>query len=301
MKRFIFIFSALLILLQLSAQEKRLALVCGNSAYKNGGFLKNPVNDANLMAATLRSLGFDVILKTNSDLKSMQNTLVEFGNRLKGYDVALFYYAGHGIQVDGDNYLIPVDARLEEKSLCQFEALNVDAITKTLVSGNVRLSIIILDACRNNPFKTWMRGYSRGFKPVSNQAAGSIIAFATRENEAASDGPGKYGLYTEKLVQQMETAQNITEVFQNTRIEVLKASNNQQCPQEWNMLTGNFYFNQTGKPTENVVNETINANLISGTVVSNYGMIEIDSEIGGTLFLEFDTSEVYSAVPQQII
>ena len=208
--------------------QKRLALVIGNAAYQHGGSLRNPVNDARLMATTLRNLGFEVIYKNNAGLKSMQMATAEFTNKIANYDVALFYYAGHGIQVDGENYLIPVDAKLDKKVMCQFEAFNVNFINRAFQENQNKLNVMILDACRNNPFRSWMRGGSRGFKVVSNQAAGTLIAFATREGETASDGTGNNGLFTEKLVKQMNKAQNITEVFQNTRVEVLRASGNAQ-------------------------------------------------------------------------
>lgn len=224
------------------SKEKRIALIIGNAAYIHGGALKNPVNDAILMATTLRSLGFEVIIKTNANLKSMQRATVDFTNKIANYEVALFFYAGHGIMVNGENYLIPVDAKLDDKASCQFEAFNINYINNAFHENQSHLNVMILDACRNNPFRSWMRGGSRGFKAVNNQAAGTIIAFATREGETASDGSGNNGLFTEKLIKQMKKSQNITEVFQNTRIEVLKASKNTQCPQEWNMLTGNFYF-----------------------------------------------------------
>jgi uncharacterized protein (TIGR02145 family) len=235
--------------------EKRIALIIGNSAYLNGGALKNPVNDANLMATTLKSLGFEVILKTNANLKSMQTATVDFTNKIANYDVALFFYAGHGIQINGENYLIPVDAKLDDKASCQFEAFNINFINNAFQENQNHLNVMILDACRNNPFRSWMRGGSRGFQAIKNQAAGTIIAFATREGETASDGDGNNGLFTEKLVKQMKKSQNITEVFQNTRVEVLKASENTQCPQEWNMLTGNFCFFKGSGQQQNIVEE----------------------------------------------
>ncbi|MFC2125548.1 FISUMP domain-containing protein [Bacteroidota bacterium] len=238
-------FVVLLSILTLSqAQDSRLALVIGNAAYQYGGKLKNPVNDANLMARTLRELGFVVITKTNADLDDMQEGFKQFVSQLDRYDVALFFYAGHGLQVDGENYLIPVDAKLEDKLSVEFEAFKVASVNKYFSYRGDKMNIIILDACRNNPYRAWMRGGGQGFRAIEEQGAGTIIAFATREGETASDGTGGNGLYTRCLVNQMRTTQNITEVFQNTRVCVLEESKQQQIPQEWNMLTGNFYFTQ---------------------------------------------------------
>lgn len=289
MKRISLLILGLTLMIASYAQNnpKRIALIIGNAAYQHGGALKNPVNDAVLMAKTLRNLGFEVISKTDASLKTMQMATVNFTNKIKNYDVALFFYAGHGIQVDGENYLIPVDAELNDKAMCQFEALNISSINRAFQENSKNMNIMILDACRNNPFRSWMRGGGRGFKAVTSQAAGTIIAFATREGETASDGVGNNGLFTEKLVRQMNKAQNITEVFQNTRVEVLKASNNAQCPQEWNMLTGNFYFTKQGVSNSHE-NDISNDEPTLGTVktIAQFGKIEIETEISGTLYLD---------------
>lgn len=269
--------------------EKRLALIIGNSDYVHGGSLKNPVNDANLMAKTLEDLGFEVDKIIDADLTQMQDAAVRFTDKISNYDVAFFYYAGHGVQVNGVNYLIPVDAQLDNILRTKYEAFDISDINHAFALNQNNLNIMVLDACRNNPFRSWMRGGSDGFSALSNQAAGTIIAFATREGETASDGAGNNGLYTEKLVEQMQRSQNITEVFQNTRVEVLKASNNKQCPQEWNMLTGNFTLvdSQEKKVPDN--NENANAQtggLITGEVVQSYGDIVINSKIAGKLYFD---------------
>jgi uncharacterized protein (TIGR02145 family) len=222
--------------------DKRIALVIGNSEYRIGAALKNPLFDANLMSSTLKSLGFEVTIKTNANLKSMQEATTDFANRIANYDVALFFYAGHGIQVNSEIYLIPVDAKLERQESCQLEAFNINTINNAFQKNQKHMNVMILDAGRNNPFLSQEHGSDTGFRAVSNQAPGSIIAFGTREGETAGDGSGNNGLFTEKLVKQMKISQNITDVFHNTRIEVLKASKNRQCSQEWNMSTRNFYF-----------------------------------------------------------
>lgn len=237
---------------------RRLALVIGNGEYTQGNELKNPVNDAGLMAATLKNCGFEVMKYTNATLKTMQMATIDFTNKIKDYDVALFYYAGHGIEVDGENYLIPVDAAMETKAHAQFEAFNIDYINNAFIENRNHLNIMVLDACRDNPFRTWMRGGSRGFKAISNQTAGTLIAFATREGETASDGTGSNGLYTQKLVEQINKGQSMHNVFRNTRIEVLKASNNEQCPQEWDMTTGEFYFTPVRTNEQEKINATKN-------------------------------------------
>jgi Caspase domain len=222
--------------------EKRLALVIGNSDYNTGTSLKNPTNDANLMEAHLKNLGFTVIKQLNCRKDSMLNAIKDFSRKLNDYNVALFYYAGHGVQVDGVNYLIPVDAKLEHKEDVSFDAIPVTMVTDQLKRNSANTNIVILDACRNNPYKAWARGGNEGFKALG-PVNGTIISFATSEGATASDGDGNNGLFTQELVKQMEISQPITNVFINTRKEVYTKTNGQQMPTEWNyLLTTDFSF-----------------------------------------------------------
>jgi hypothetical protein len=221
--------------------EKRLALVFGNSDYITGTSLKNPVNDANLMEGTLKELNFEVIKKLNANKEEMMEAVREFTEKLPNYDVALFYYAGHGNQVDGKNYLIPTDAHLEKPTDCRFEAIEVEFIVEEFEKYQDNTNIVILDACRNNPYTAWARGGEAGFRAM-NFSSGTIIAYATSEGATAADGKGANGLYTEELVKQMSVPQSILSVFMNTRAQVRKLSNGAQIPTEWNKLNGDFFF-----------------------------------------------------------
>lgn len=151
-----------------SSGEKRIALVIGNADYSNGSNLENPVNDATLMANTLNDLGFEVIFKTNMSLRQMQMAEAEFTSKLSEYDVSLFYYAGHGIQVDGTNYLLPTDVKLDNKNMIKYEGFDIQNINNSFAKNQSSTNIMILDACRNNPFKSFSRGGERGFKKVEN-------------------------------------------------------------------------------------------------------------------------------------
>ncbi|HUX96786.1 MAG TPA: caspase family protein [Bacteroidales bacterium] len=222
-------------------KDKRLALVFGNSVYRNNTTLKNPVNDANLMEGTLKELGFDVIKRLNAGKDEMEEAVREFTEKLPDYSVALFYYAGHGVQVDGRNYLIPIDALLEKPTDCKFDAMAVNFIVDEFERYPDNTNIVILDACRNNPYANWARGGDAGFRAM-NFSSGTIIAFATSEGATAADGRGYNGLFTEELVKQMAVPQSILNVFMNTRVQVRKLSNNQQVPTEWNKLNGDFFF-----------------------------------------------------------
>ena len=224
-----------------SLPEKRIALVIGNADYSNGVSLKNPVNDANLIEGTLKELGFDVIKSLNVGKAAMENSIREFSRQIPNYNVALFYYAGHGIQVDGLNYLIPTDAKLESKDDCSWEAVTVNRVTDEFKKHETNTNIVILDACRNNPFRSWARGGEQGFKAMG-QINGTIISYATSEGATAADGSGSNGLYTEELVKEMIKPQQIENVFKATRRRVMERSNSQQVPVEWNYLIGDFYF-----------------------------------------------------------
>lgn len=226
--------------LERAITEKRLALVFGNSAYGEKS-LKNPVNDANLIEATLKILGFDVIKRINASKNEMEMAIREFSKRLPDYNVALFYYAGHGIQVDGINYLIPIDAMLSEKTDCKFEAISVNFVVEEFEKYPDNTNIVILDACRDNPFRSWARGGEGGFRAI-NPTSGTIIAFATSEGAVAADGSGANGLFTEELVKQLVLPQTIEGVFKKTRVQVEMKSRGAQSPQEWSKLKGDFYF-----------------------------------------------------------
>jgi hypothetical protein len=221
--------------------ERRLALIMGNSEYSNTLALKNTVNDANLMEATLKTLGFEVIKYLNTNRAQMENAIREFSEKLPNYNVALFYYAGHGIQTGGENYLIPIDAKLDKETDCQWEAVTLNTVVKQFEKVPENINIIILDACRDNPFKSWSRGGPQGFKML-NTVSGTFVAFATGEGQTAADGESKNGTFTEELVKQMVVPQSIFNVFIQTRNNVMKRTNNRQQPINSYNLSGDFWF-----------------------------------------------------------
>jgi hypothetical protein len=245
MKNFISIILLITLTTYSHAQDRKIALVIGNSDYAQSGSLKNPVNDANLIAQTLEDLDFTVIKKLNATKFDMEGAIYEFSRKLSEFNVALFYYAGHGIQVEGTNYLLPIDAKLNDKVAAEFEAIDVGKVVSQFERFPDNINIVILDACRNNPFKSFSRGGESGFRAIP-APSGTIIGFATGEGATASDGTGGNGLYTSALVEEMKKPQRIEDVFINTRIKVRDRSNSQQSPQEWSQLTGKFYFNQDG-------------------------------------------------------
>jgi len=288
MKHLLLIFSLSFISLTGISQndEKRIALIIGNSDYKNGNKLNNPENDADLMSEVLTSLNFETLKITNASESKMDSAIEQFSKMLPDYNIALFYYAGHGLEVDGINYLIPTDAKLDNKIAVRHEAISLDKVVEEFEYYPNNTNIIILDACRDNPFRSWTRGYGRGFKAIK-PSSGTIVAFATSEGETAADGDSIYGLYTSCLVKQIKVPQPIESVFKKTRVEVENISNGQQSPQEWTKLTGEFYFLKSNGS----INQTDDLIKISNDfkVVKNkpsYGKMIIVSDISGNLYID---------------
>jgi hypothetical protein len=241
----LFVFAAILFFAGLSAAyaqtENRFALVIGNGAYPTSP-LRNPVNDAQDMAAALRGVGFDVIHRENVNRSDMRAAVREFSKKIRQGGVGLFYFAGHGIQVDGSNFLIPVDANIEQEYEVADEALNASSVLRAMEDADNQLNIIILDACRNNPFARSFRSSSRGLAQMS-APTGSIVAYATAPGSVAADGEGRNGLYTKYLLDAMQTpGRTLEEVFKQVRINVVRDTSERQTPWEESSLTGDFYF-----------------------------------------------------------
>lgn len=226
-----------------NSSEKRVALVLGNSAYLHAAKLKNPENDAHAMTTALTAIGFEVTEVLNASFQDMRNALMNFEDKIYDADVVLCYYAGHGMQVEGVNYLIPIDAKLNKKEHIKYETIEVNLITRVmeLSAKQNRLNIVILDACRNNPFRSWTRGGDSGLTKI-DPPNGTLIAYATSPNSVASDGDGENGLYTGELIKQLLVPQRIEDVFIYTRVAVEEKSNYQQTPWEQAKLRGAYYL-----------------------------------------------------------
>lgn len=221
--------------------EKRVALVIGNSAYRVAP-LPNPVNDARDMAQALVKLGFDVIHKENATQNEMKAAIRTFGERINSGAVGLFYFAGHGVQVNGENFLIPVNAVITKEQEIEYESVNVGLVIAQMENAKNIMNIVILDACRNNPFARSFRSDTRGLAYMS-APSGTLIAYATAPGSVASDGDGKNGLYTQELLKSMSTAGlRIEDVFKRVRVAVQKKTDNRQVPWESSSLVGDFYF-----------------------------------------------------------
>jgi len=221
--------------------EKRVALVIGNGEYTISP-LKNPVNDAEEMVKVLEELNFEVISGVNLNQKEMKKLVILFGNKIKNGGAGLFYFAGHGVQVNGRNYLIPVNAVIETEEDVDIEAIDVGLALSKMEGANNRLNIVILDACRNNPFARSYRSSASGLAQMK-APKGSFISYATAPGSVASDGNGKNGLFTQELIKNMKIpGMKIEEMFKVVRGSVQAKSNQRQVPWESSSLTGDFYF-----------------------------------------------------------
>jgi TPR repeat protein len=243
------VFAALFILTRADTAraDKRVALVIGNSAYKNISRLDNPANDAKLMANTLRRLGFTLIgngAQIDLDKAAFDNAAQNFGRQLQGADVGLFYYAGHGVQISGANYLVPVNANPTREADVDFQMVDVNLVLRQMQGSGTKLNLVILDACRNNPFggqglRSVNRGLAQMFAPE-----GTLISYATQPGSVAQDGADGNSPYTKALVQTIsKTGLDIFQAFNEVGLVVKRSTGGAQQP--WvssSPIDGAFYF-----------------------------------------------------------
>jgi len=235
---------------------QKFALVIGNAAYTGLARLRNPVNDANDIAAALQGLGFTVDKVLDANLDQMESAVMRLKDRLSvsNNTYGFFFYAGHGVQSNGVNYLIPVGTSIPNENYLRERAVSVQMMLGELNDAGNDLNVIVLDACRDNPFD-WARGRggggSRGLTVVSNQPADSILVYATSAGAIASDGEGRNGLFTTQLLKNLKTPDlEVSELFRLTGADVSQASERRQIPAVYNQFFGRAYLGQ--KPVEPV-------------------------------------------------
>ena len=221
----------------------RVALVIGNGAYSNAR-LRNPVNDAKGIAAALKRLDFDVMLITDADKRTMKQAISDFGHKLGSADIRFFYFAGHGMQVRGENFLIPVRSEVMVESDVEFESVNAARILGNMRNAGPGVNIVMLDACRNNPFASnSFRSSSRGLAKM-DAPTGSLIVYATAPGSVAADGSGNNGLFTEHLLKHIERkGVALDDVVRDVRGGVAKASSGRQVPWASESLLSAVYLN----------------------------------------------------------
>ena len=236
----------------------RVALVIGTGAYKNAGTLANPKNDATDMQAALKAYGFKVILGIDLDKRGLDGKVREFTRLLANADDAVFFYAGHGLQVSGQNYLVPVDAKLEGERDLEFEAMRFDFVLRQMeLNRETKTNIVFLDACRNNPL-TRNLARSMGTRSASigqglaqvDAGVGTFVSFSTQPGNVALDGTGRNSPFAGALTKRiMEPGRNLNAVMIEVRKDVLAATSGKQVPWDHSALTGDFYFDPSAART----------------------------------------------------
>ena len=237
-----------------AAAEKRLALIVGNSAYASASRLANPANDAGDMAAALKQIGFEVLVGADLDKRAFDAKVREFARALPAADVALFYYAGHGLQVGGRNYLVPTDAQLQTERDLDFEGVALDFVLKQMeLEREGKTNIVLLDACRDNPLArnlartmgTRSGNVGQGLAQVQT-GVGTFIAYATQPGNVALDGQGRNSPFTGALTKALAVPdRSITTVMIEVRKDVLATTGGRQVPWDHSALTGDFIFHQS--------------------------------------------------------
>ncbi|MGI9419074.1 MAG: caspase family protein [Geminicoccaceae bacterium] len=236
----------------LSATDgRRVALVIGNGGYSNIPALPNPAKDARLIAEKLRAVGFDVEMAVDGDWSQLQQSVRSFGRRARGADAALFFYAGHGIQSKGENFLLPVDAKVGEVADLRYEALPLSLVTEELDEADAKISMVVLDACRDNPLTRSLRGSGRtrstdvtqGLATVQS-ASGMLIAYATAPGDVAYDGDGtENSPFTRAFADWIEKpGLEVALMFRRVREQVYETTGGKQRPWVEEAILGDFYF-----------------------------------------------------------
>src|SRR6185436_18101951 len=239
-----------LLLLRADAQtERRVALVIGNGTYEEAGTLTNPVNDASDIAARLKGLGFEVIEGNDLGKRELERKIGEFSDALEGAGAGLFYYAGHGLQVDGRNFIVPVDAKLDEPTKLRLETVQIDDILD-IMEQQTTISLVFLDACRNNPFvrKLKRTATNRSATALAGLAQfdstrGSFIAFSTAPGSVAMDGAGRNSPFAAALLKHIgDPGQSINDLMIAVRRDVVAETGDAQRPWEQGSLLDRFEF-----------------------------------------------------------
>jgi hypothetical protein len=249
--------AAAVLVAQPAAAQKRVALVVGNGAYKGAGVLQNPVNDASDMADAFKELGITVVLGLDLDKRGFDDKVRAFSRAVTGADAAILFYAGHGLQVDGRNYLVPTDAKLSSERDLDFETVSLDFIMRQMeIERDGKINIVFLDACRDNPLArslarrmgTRSASVGRGLAEVK-AGLGTFIAFATKPGEVALDGEGRNSPFTSALAKHVRVpGRTLGSVMAEVRREVLSTTGMKQLTSDFSSLTDDFYFHLASAP-----------------------------------------------------
>ena len=238
--------------------DRRVALVIGNAAYKHAAALRNPGNDANDVAETLKKLGFDVLVGLDLDQQGFARTIEQFARTLEDADVGLFFYAGHGLQMNEKNYLVSTNAKLENEFLLSSETIELDAIVR-LMESKVPINLVFLDACRNNPLAENLRRslaslkrgahLGRGLAPMEARGRDTLIAFAAAPGQEANDGSDRNSPFTTALLKHLpKPGLEVSVMLKEVAADVRRDTRNGQRPQQLSDMTKTFYFAKLEQP-----------------------------------------------------
>ncbi len=267
----------------------KVALVLGNGAYTKIQALRNPANDASDMAAALVRMGFTVLSKTDLDRRAMRGLVDDFNKAIQGAEVAFFFYSGHGVQIDGENYLVPVNAEVSVPGDVPDECVSLSRITARMSEAGAGTNVVILDACRDNPFKAVSRGIERGLAVVGRKPPESIIVYATAENEKADDGNGRNGVFTAALLKNIERPDSFADVLLDVKAQVRRDTSEKQKPATYENLSHRVYLTggqgsgQAAAPTPSATPPAAKPTL---SVTRSYGVLMISAATAGTLYLD---------------
>ncbi|MEZ7890377.1 MAG: caspase family protein [Candidatus Wallbacteria bacterium] len=256
----IFVFAFFILIDNAYGADKRYALVIGNADYNNVSKLKNTLNDAVAMETVLKTCGFNVMRGENLTKRQFKDLVDVFVSRMEDYCTVLFYYSGHGVQYRGDNYLVPVEVNSKMKSYqIEDECLKLNFIMDALNSKGAKFKIIILDACRNNPFDEATRSLtSKGLAQMKSSAANTLIAYSTSPDTVASDGDENNSPYVKALLKNItKPGIDIGKMFNLTRKEVISMTNNEQLPWETSSIIDEFFFMESAQSGSSAVNEPV--------------------------------------------
>src|SRR5215467_10260909 len=239
------------LLVEQASAQKRVALVIGNSGYQHTSQLENPKNDATDMVAALKQVGFQVIDGFDLEKTSFERKVRDFSVALRGAEVGLFFYAGHGAQVSGQNYLVPIDAKLTTAAALDLEMVRLDFVHRTM-ERDARTSILFFDACRDNPLARTLGSQSpevgQGLAAIES-GAGTLISFSTQPGNVALDGKGRNSPYSSALIRQLSTSnEDLNWILIAVRNDVMRQTDHRQVPWEHSALTRRFYFGAGGQP-----------------------------------------------------
>lgn len=263
-----------------SLWSARRALVIGNSAYPGDAALANPVNDATAMAKALQDLGFEVQLSTDLNLRDMTKSISAFATTVQPSDEVLFYYSGHGAQASGINYLIPIDKEIGSEEDLEWDAYPAERVLSSLARADI--SIIILDACRDNPFKA-VRSSSRGLVAMNARAGSQYIIFSTEQGKTAADGVGEQNSpFTSSFIHHITTSnKKIEDLMKDVSVEVRQKTNQYQTPWLSGSLLKDFYF----RPGQPAIDDTAPRKPKVQTAWT-YGGVSVESDLDGTLYID---------------